>query len=83
MFDKIIHLFYFIYLFLLRLHLQHMEVLRARDWIWVAAVTHATAVTALDPLTHRELNLRLCSYQATAVRFLTHCATVGTPIHLF
>ena len=48
----------------------------ARDWIWGAAATYVATAAILDPLMH-------CTSAATqeaAVRFLTLCAMVGTPL---
>ena len=53
---------------------------RARDQIQARAVTYAKALSMLDlfsPL--HQAGDRTTATQATAVIFLTHCTTVGTP----
>lgn len=57
----------------------------ARDQVQAAAGTYTTVVGILDPLTTAlglGSNLTSTVIQATAVSFLTHCATVGTLAHL-
>ena len=54
----------------------------ARDRIQAAAVTHATAAAILVPLMHCSWAAdQTCTPTVTrAVRFLTHCTMVGTPL---
>ena len=54
---------------------------QARDWIQAAAVTYASAAQSFNPLHWaRDWTCTSTVTQAAAVKFLTHCTTVGTPI---
>ena len=59
----------------------------ARDWIQATAVTWAAAAgntRFFNPLSQAEDWAHTpTATRATVVRFLTHCATVETPIHWF
>ena len=55
----------------------------AGNWIWATAVNYTEAVAMPDPLTHFWAGDGTCTFivmGATAVRFLTHCNTVRTPL---
>ena len=55
----------------------------ARDWIQVRALIYTTAVATPDPLTFWiRIKLSATATQASAVRLLTHYATVGTPKYI-
>ena len=52
---------------------------QARNWIQAATGTYTAAAAMPDPLTHcARLRVEPTPW-ATAVGFLTHCTTVGTP----
>ena len=55
---------------------------QVRHWIWAAASAYTAAVAMPDPLTPlywaRDWTHASAVTQATAFRFLTHCATAGT-----
>ena len=56
---------------------------QARDWIRATAATYAAAVAMLDPFNALQRagdqTYASSATWAAAVRFLTHCATAGTP----
>ena len=56
---------------------------KARGWIQAIAVTFAEVVVTLDPFNplHQDgaQTHTSTATQATALGFLTHCPTVGTP----
>lgn len=55
----------------------------SRDWIWTTPVTHTTAATMPDPLTHWDRTHISAVTQAAAAGLLTHYTMEGTPVCMF
>ena len=74
----------FIYLFTFMTTLAAYESSWAREWIWAAVATYATAVAMLDPFNPlcwaRDWTHTSAATQAPVVGFLTQWTTVWTPI---